>query len=416
LTGVEAAEVLSAHGIPFIAQSLAKNEAEAVQAAQSVGFPVALKLNSEVVTHKTEARGVELNVATPEAVRRAFRAIEQACLERAGAAAFAGCVVQPMISRQGYELIVGSSVDPQLGPVLLFGSGGQLVEVFQDYTLDLPPLNGTLARLMIERTKIHKALRGVRGRKPLDMNALEALLIRFSELVVTQPRIAEVEINPLLASEQGLIALDARVVLHPPSVPDQQLPRSAIRPYPAQYSFEGQLRDGTPVLIRPIRAEDEPRLARFHQGVSDTSVYLRYFEPFKIEQRMAHEHLSRSCCIDYDREIVLIAQSRKAEEGEILAMAKLTKLSDAKTAEFALLVGDPWQGQGLGSQLLKYLVQIAGHEGLERIVGVTLASNSRMRHVARQCGFEQSADPAGGEYDLKLELRAAPGRRDGVAS
>jgi acetyltransferase len=404
LTGFESAQVLAAYGIPMVPVELAQTEAEAVQAAEKLGLPVVAKLNSDVVTHKTDVGGVKLNLVDRASVREAFQAIEKSCLEKLGKGAFQGCTLQPMIRAQGYELILGSSVDAQLGPVLLFGAGGELVEVLGDHALGLPPLNGTLARLMIERTKISKALRGVRGRKPVDLTELQALLIRFSELVITQPRVAEVEVNPLLANEEGLVALDARVVLHPMTVTDDQLPRSAIRPYPKQYLFELRLDSGTPIVLRPIRAEDEPLLAKFHQNLSDESVYLRYFESQKLEQRIAHERLSRSCCIDYDHEMVLVAEHRASDGPEILGVGKLTKLAEPTAAEFALLVGDQWQGQGLGKRLLEALLQVARGERLKRIVGCTLASNARMRHIARKVGFSQSPDPAGREYDLQIDL------------
>ncbi|HEX2878454.1 MAG TPA: GNAT family N-acetyltransferase, partial [Polyangiaceae bacterium] len=396
--------VLAAYGIPMIPAELAHTEDEAVRLAEQLGFPVVVKLNSDVVTHKTEVGGVKLNIVDQAGIRDAFRSIKRSCVENLGNDAFRGCTIQSMIRKQGYELIVGSSVDPQLGPVLLFGAGGELVEVLGDHALGLPPLNGTLARLMIERTKVSKALRGVRGRKSVDLAELQALLIRFSELVVTQPRIAEVEINPLLASEEALLALDARVVLHPAKIPDEQLPRSAIRPYPKQYTFELRLSRGTPVVIRPIRAEDEPLLMQFHQNLSDESVYLRYFEPQKLEQRVAHERLSRSCCIDYDREMVLVAEHRASNGLEIIGVGKLTKLTDATAAEFALLVGDQWQGQGLGTELLTRLVQVARAERLECIVGCTLACNSQMQHIARKVGFQQRLKDDRREYDLELEL------------
>jgi acetyltransferase len=286
----------------------------------------------------------------------------------------------------------------------MFGSGGQLVEILHDVTLELPPLNTTLARRMLERTKIHRALQGVRGKSSVNIKALQALLIRFSELVLSHPRIAEIEINPLLASDEGLIALDARVVLHPTTISDEQLPRTAIRPYPRQYTFDGRTSDGTVVLIRPIRAEDEPKMVAFHRALSEQSVYLRYFEPLKLEQRIAHEHLSRSCFIDYDRELVLVAEHRSTEGPTILGMGKLTRLADGKTAEFALLVGDAWQRRGLGKQLLERLVQVARSEGLKFVVGCTLASNHPMQRLARKVGFEQCPNVAGHEYDLKLEL------------
>jgi acetyltransferase len=182
-----------------------------------------------------------------------------------------------MIHRDGYEVILGSSTDAQFGPVMLFGVGGQLVEVFQDRALALPPLNDVLARRMIEQTRIFTALKGVRGRPPVDIAELERIVVRFSQLVLDHPWIKEVEVNPLLASPKELISLDARAVLHDPQTPPGDLPKPAIRPYPRQYVAESELRDGTKITVRPIRPEDEPQMIRFHHALSDDSVRFRYF-------------------------------------------------------------------------------------------------------------------------------------------
>ncbi|MGZ5019558.1 MAG: acetate--CoA ligase family protein, partial [Chthoniobacterales bacterium] len=226
LTEPESKELLAAYGIPVTPTEVAKSADEAVAKAKKFGGAVVLKLYSETITHKTDVGGVKLNLRGEAAVRAAFSEIESGVR----AEDFLGVVVQPMIARDGYELILGSSVDAQLGPVLLFGAGGQLVEVMKDRALALPPLNRTLARRLIERTKIYRALQGVRGRRPVDLAALEEILVRFSQLVAEQPRIKEIDINPLLAGPEGLIALDARVVLHPANIPPNELPRLAIRP------------------------------------------------------------------------------------------------------------------------------------------------------------------------------------------
>ena len=214
LTEVESKRILAAYGIPTVETRVATTENDAVAAAESIGFPVVVKLNSLSITHKTDVGGVQLNLRTAQAVRHAFTAIESAVLTHVGPGHFQGVSVQPMVKLDGYELIVGSSIDPQFGPVLLFGSGGQLVEVIKDRALALPPLNTTLARRMMEHTRILTALKGVRGRRPVDLQALERLLVRFSDLVVEQRWIKEIDINPLLASSDGLLALDARVIAH----------------------------------------------------------------------------------------------------------------------------------------------------------------------------------------------------------
>ncbi len=269
-----------------------------------------------------------------------------------------GVTVQPMVNLNGgYELIIGSSLDPQFGPVLLFGAGGQLVEVFKDRAIALPPLNTTLARRMMEQTQIYKALKGVRGRAPVDLAALEHLLVRFSQLVGEQPWIKEIDINPLWARFDGrgqekdtgtssktasssLLALDAQIILHPPEIREDQLPKLAIRPYPTQYITPWTMKDGTPITIRPIRPEDEPIAVQFHKTLSEQSVYFRYFHLMKLSQRIAHERLMRLCFIDYDREMALVADYKNPTTGnhEILAVGRLSQLHGVREAEFALLV------------------------------------------------------------------------------
>jgi acetyltransferase len=311
-----------------------------------------------------------------------------------------------MVSLAGYELILGSSIDSQLGPVLLFGSGGQLVEVFKDRALGLPPLNATLARRLMERTQIYEALKGVRGRQPVDLAALEQLLVRFSQLVVEQPWIAEIDINPLLASPNGLLALDARVVLHPREVQEDDLPRAAIRPYPAQYVKRWTLRNGTPVTLRPSRPEDEPLMVKFHKTLSEQSVYYRYFSALKLPERIAHERLTRICFNDYDREIALVVdyQNPKTQAHEILGVGRLSKIRGDSAGEFALLVGDAWQAVGLGGELLRSLIEIGRNERLERLVGSVLPENHAMQHLCKKLGFVLRHDGEAGEWEAVLQL------------
>ncbi|HEU5321514.1 MAG TPA: acetate--CoA ligase family protein, partial [Methylomirabilota bacterium] len=271
LTEDESKRLLAAYGIPTVPTRVARQPAEAARAAADLGVPVAVKLHSETITHKTEVGGVRLGLTDGAAVERAFHEIEAAVTAAAGPGHFLGVTVQPMVAADGYELILGSSVDTQLGPVLLFGAGGQLVEVFRDHALGLPPLTSTLARRLMERTRIFTALGGVRGRRPVDLHRLEQLLVRFSQLVVEQPWIKELDVNPLLASPDRLVALDARVVLHGPETVESALPRPAIRPYPRQYARPWRTRDGLTLTIRPIRPEDEPMMVSFHGTLSDQS-------------------------------------------------------------------------------------------------------------------------------------------------
>jgi len=406
LSEFEAKQVIAAYDIPTVDTSLALSEKSAVAAAERIGYPVAVKLHSTSLSHKTEVGGVHLDVGSRAEVRAAWRAIEKAVGEKAGKRHFLGVTVQRMVARTGYELLLGSSVDPQFGPVIVFGTGGELVNVFHDRALALPPLTANLARLAIEQTKIHAALLGVRGRRPVDIRALELLLVRFSQLVAEHPRIKEIDINPLLVSSEQMVVLDARIVLHEASIKEPQLPRLAIRPYPFHYVRSETLKDGTTVTIRPIRAEDEPLMVRLHHHLSEDSVYNRYFAFLKLEQRIAHERLARLCFIDYDREMALVAEHADARTGEreIIGVGRLVKQPGADSGEFAVLVDDRWQGRGLGSMLLSLVVRVGRDEHLSSVTGEILPDNAAMKSVARRVGFKLHQVPGEGVIRAVMEV------------
>jgi acetyltransferase len=393
LTELESKQVLSLYGIPTVETRLAATEDDAARIAAEIGFPVVLKVFSESITHKTDVGGVTLNLRDEAAVRSAYQAIQSSVAEKAGATHFSGVTVQPMVKLDGYELILGSSVDPQFGPVILFGSGGQLVEVYRDRALALPPLNTTLAQRMMEQTKIFTALKGVRGRKPVDIAALEHLLVRFSQLVLEQKWIADIDINPLLASPERLLALDARIVLHGPATTLDQLPKPAIRPYPLQYVAPWTMKNGKQVMIRPIRPEDEPLMVQFHGTLSDRSVYLRYFSSLSLSRRVEHDRLLRICFAGYDREIVLVAEYTDPGSGErgILGVGRMNKLHSGNEAEVAVLVSDEHQRLGLGHELLRRVIEIARDEKLRRVSAEMMNDNVAMRIVMKRLGFRVRA-------------------------
>ncbi len=405
LTEYESKRILTNYGIPTVETRLALSSEEAVTAAEAIGFPVVVKLNSETITHKTDVGGVRLNLQDAADVRNAYEAIASKVSEVASPDDFQGVTVQPMLDlSDAYELIVGSSPDPQFGPVLLFGTGGTMVEVFKDRELGLPPLTSTLARRMMERTKIYEALKGIRGRDPVDIEALERLMVRFSFLVVEQQWIKEIDINPLLASAEQIIALDARVVLHDQDTTEMALPKLAIRPYPLQYIEPWNLKDGTFVNIRPIRPEDEPLMVEFHEGLSEQSVYMRYFHALQLSQRVAHDRLTRICFIDYDREMVLAAVQRQPVR-EIIAVARLSKIYGTDEAEFAILIKDEYQGHGLGTELLQRLIGVAQDEGdIGCVMAYMLPENTGMRRIVDKLGFDLSFE----DQMVRAEIRIKP--------
>jgi len=397
LSEFESKQLLTAYGIPTTPTNIASTPDDAAQKASELGFPVVIKLHSETLTHKTDVGGIKLNLQSQDEVRTAFKSIEASVLKKAGEGHFLGVTVQPMINNEGYELIVGSSVDPQFGPVLLFGTGGQLVEVYKDRSLALPPLNTTLARRMMEQTRIYKALLGVRGREAVNIEALEKLLVRFSQLVTEQHWIREIDINPLLASPQGLLALDARVVVYPAEIIKSELPRLAIRPYPIKYIQPWTMKNGERVIIRPIRPEDEPLMRRFHEGLSEQSVTMRYLVPVELGERVTHERLARICFNDYDREIALVVDRQEPRDNShsILAVARLSRLLDADRARFTMLVSDGWQGQGIGLELMQRLIVICRQEKITHLMCTFATDNGAITKLCTRQGFTLSEKQEG---------------------
>ena len=405
LNEFESKQVLASYGIPVVDTRAADTEDQAVATAAAIGYPVALKLLSNTIAHKTDVDGVRLSLQNEDQVRGAFRSIRNSVAEKAGTGHFLGVTVQPMVRRDGYELILGSTLDAQFGPVVLFGSGGVMVEVYRDRALALPPLNTTLAQRLMEQTKIFAALKGVRGRKPVDLLALEQVLVRFGQLVLEQPWIKEIDINPLLATPDHLLALDARIVAHDSAMTAERLPRAAIRPYPVQHVWDFKLKDGTPVTIRPIRPEDEPLMVQFHHTLSERSVYLRYFCSLSLSTRVEHERLVRICFGSYDRGFALVADRTNPDTGhhEVLGVGRFSAINRSE-AEAAVLVSDQWQGRGLGTELLAGVARVAREEKFKKLSGEILRDNLPTQAIFKKVGFKLRAmeDPSSVSATLEL--------------
>lgn len=406
LTEHESKQVLSLYSIPTIPSFIEDNADKAVERANEIGYPVVLKIHSETITHKSDVGGICLNLKNEEDVRKAFIDIKNNVYERVGSEHFLGVNIQPMInSDESYEIIVGSSIDPQFGPVLLFGTGGTLVEIYKDSSLALPPLNTTLAKEMMARTNIYKAFKGIRGRKSVDVEALAQLMVRFSQLVVEHSWIKEIDINPLLVSGERLLALDARVILHDPQTSLQELPGTAIRPYPSQYVSNWTMNNGENIKFRPISPEDEPLMQDFHRTLAEYSVNLRYFHLINLSQRVTHERLTRLCFIDYDREIALVAiRLNENNDKQILGIARLIKKQGFNEAEFALLVADEVQRSGLGTALMEELIKIGRKEKLQRITGRILKESIGMYKICEKLGFNFELDSQSDLQKAILEL------------
>lgn len=396
LNEFESKQILEDYQIPVVKTLIAKNSEEAVEMARELKFPVVLKLFSQTITHKTDVGGVKLSLQSDEQVKKAFEEIQRSVSEKVGKEHFEGVTVQQMIKHNGYELILGSSTDPQFGPVLLFGSGGQLVEVFKDRALAIPPLNFNLARQLMQKTKIYEALKGVRGRKSINLAKLEEILINFSLLIIENPRIKECDINPLMASEDQLIALDARIVLHDWNIPNDELPRLAIRPYPFNYILNTQLKNGKHITMRPILPEDESLMIKFHRELSEHSVRQRYFAFMSLDQRVAHERLLRICFNDYDRQWAIAAVIEEKGKKQIIGIGRLLRIPGLPRAQFKLIIADAFHGLGLGTHFLKHLLYIAKHEKIEVVDGFILSENTGMLNICKKLGFKThpEKDPA----------------------
>ena len=409
LTEPEAKALLAAYGIPVVETHCAANADEAARLAAQIGFPVALKILSPDVTHKSDVGGVALGLATADAVREAGTAM----LGRVGAlrpqAHIEGFSVQRMAGKPGAsELIVGVASDPVFGPVVLFGQGGTAVEVIGDRAVGLPPLNDVLAEDMIGRTRVARLLAGYRDRPAADRAAIRDVLVRISQLVCELPEVSELDINPLLADHEGVIALDARVALSPPARPGVE--RLAIRPYPAELE-ETVLWRGRKITLQPIRPEDEPEHAAFFARLDADDIALRFFGATRT---FDHARLARFTQVDYDREMAFIATASAAGgRAETLGVARAVSDPDNDAAEFAVIVRSDLKGQGLGRLLMDKIVRYCRARGLRELNGDVLARNTAMLALARSLGFSRALAVEEGSVRVRLSLRAAvPATKD----
>jgi acetyltransferase len=388
LTEYESKRLLDFYQIPVVKTEIAKSIEEAVNFANQMKYPIVLKLFSETITHKSDIGGVKLNLSSAEEVVKAFNEIRTAVFQKAGEEHFQGVTVQKMIRHEGYELILGSTTDPQFGPVILFGMGGQLVEVFKDRALAIPPLTINLARMMMEKTKIYEALLGVRGRKPINMEKLEEVLVNFSRMIVENRRIKECDINPLIVSDEEILALDARVVLHDRHIDNKDLPHLSIRPYPYNYIVKTKLKNELDVILRPIKPEDESALQNFHSELSEKSVYQRFFDFVSLDHRIAHERLIRICFNDYDREWAIVAEIGEQKFKRIIGIGRLTRIPGTNYAQLKMTIIDAYHHLGIGTELMKQLIYIAERENIKAIDAHILEENVGMLHLCNKFGFK----------------------------
>lgn len=400
LTETEARGVLGAYGIPVVRTATATNTEDAVRVAGEIGFPVALKILSPQITHKSDVGGVALNLASTDAVREAANAMAQRVRERAPHAQLAGFTVQQMaVNPKAHEVIIGAAVDAVFGPVILFGQGGVAVEVVGDRAVALPPLNPLLAGELIARTRVARLLDGYRDRPPADHDALTRTLVQVSQMMVDLPAVTEIDINPLLADEKGVLALDARIRVAPPVQGGHR--RLAIRPYPNDQEERVSVM-GREVQLRPIRPEDEPQHALFLQRVDPADLRLRFFYAVRA---VTHNQLARFTQIDYDREMAFIASVNDGQPGaETWAVVRAIADPDNRSAEFAILVRSDLKGRGLGSLLMKKIIDYCRARGTGTLCGSVLHGNARMLALARDMGFTQTQGNDVGVVQLTLAL------------
>ena len=404
LSEYEAKQVLAAYGIPVVETRIAADAEEAARVAAQLGFPVALKILSPDISHKSDVGGVALNLESAQEVRAAAEAMQRRCLERLPQARLAGFTVQQMARRGGaHELILGVATDRVFGPVILFGQGGTAVETIADRAMELPPLNLALARDLVGRTRIARLLAGYRDRSAADLEALYLALVKIAQLVADLPEVVELDINPLLADEKGIVALDARMRVARTAAAGVE--RFSIRPYPAELEQWIEF-GGRRVLLRPIRPEDEPQHRELLSRIRLSDVQFRFF---CARREFSHSELARFTQIDYDREMAFIATTgHAAGTPETLGVARAIADPDNASAEFAILVRSDMKGQGLGRALLSAIIRYCRDRGTGMLLGEVLAGNRAMLALVASLGFEMSQVPTDLSI-VKVALALNPG-------
>jgi acetyltransferase len=401
LTEPEAKQVLAAYGVPVVQTRVVNTPEQAVTVAEQIGFPVALKILSPDISHKSDVGGVALGIPSAEEVLQTAEQMLRRVERHAPGAQITGFTVQEMAKRPGaHELIVGMTTDSIFGPVILFGRGGTAVEVIGDRAVALPPLNMSLARHLIQRTQVYKLLKGYRDRPPADLDAICLTLIQVSQLVIDRPEITELDINPLFADENGVLALDARIKVAPASKVGTE--RLAIRPYPRELEETVKLRSGDEVLIRPIRPEDGPAHEAFVDRITADDLRFRLLG---VIRDIPPTEMARLTQIDYDREMAFIATQTDGDgQEETLAVVRSVADADNTQADFAIMVRSDLKRAGLGRILMEKIIRYCRSRGLREIVGEVLPDNAAMLHLTEKLGFQQIPLPEMNRCQVRLKL------------
>ena len=399
----ESKDFLMTYGIPVTIAQVVQDSEAAVSIAEKVGYPVVIKIVSPDISHKSDVGGVVMGIDSNEALKEAYEKLIERVKERAPAAAITGVAVEKMFTDIDYELILGSKKDKDFGSVILFGVGGTMAEFIKDFSIGLPPINQTLAKMLMQDTKVYKMLQGFRGKPAADFEGLEEILVNFSNLVVDFPEIAEIDINPLAISNGKASALDARIIIDKnyDATGRWPYPHLIITPYPTKYTTPWQLSDGTEVLLRAIRPEDEPAEHEMLSTLSQESLRTRFFSTIKD---ISHEWLILFCNIDYDRHMAIVAEVEENGNKKMIGVARLIMNQDMTSGEVAFLVQDRYQGKHLGSKFLEILIGIARERGLEEVRADVLTENEKMLNVFKRLGFTTQWVP-GGTSEAVLKLK-----------
>ena len=407
LTEMESKALLSAFHIPVTQTLLARNANEAMMIATQIGFPVALKIDSPDISHKSDVGGVALNVMNATAVRDIWQDMMEAVREKQPGAQINGVTVQAMARKQrGRELYIGVVTDDPFGPVIAFGAGGTMIELMNDHAMELPPLNQFLARRLIERSRVHETLKEWRGAPAVNMAALEQVLLRVSEMVCELPQLREMDINPIIVDEDGAVAVDARIVVGNTLATARPYQHLSILPYPAHFEQQWPLPGGGHYIVRPIHPDDAEMLQTLVRELKPESRYNRFMSALT---ELSPNMLSKFTLIDYDREMALVAIliDRQVEEDgsvtetqRIVGSARYVTNPDSSTCEFSLLVADDMSGKGMGSRLMRSIMDVAREKGLSEIIGLVLTNNSGMLKLMRSLGFTIKAYPDDPDFRL----------------
>ncbi|KAL0212003.1 hypothetical protein RCL1_005629 [Eukaryota sp. TZLM3-RCL] len=385
----ESKQLLAAYGIPVCKTVIAKTAEEAGRVADEMGYPVVVKIHSEIITHKSNVGGVLLNLKNAEEVKTGFNNIKANVERLYGSEGdhFLGVTVQQMISLKGFEVIIGSNIDPTVGPVILFGSGGVMVEVYRDTAMTLPPVSLNLAKQLMQKTKIYHALEGFRGQPPCDVDALAKILVRFSELVVNHKEIAEIDINPLIVSHEGIISLDARVLLHPVDKPRDELPTALVASYPAELT-----RQVENIAFRPVKPTDEFMIKKFSDAQAVRPEFASFFRNYDLTGRIAHSKLSRMCFIDYENEVAFVALEENTQN--MLAISRLTRLFGSEEAEMSLVVSAEAQRKSIGQTLFNLMVEFMKKHRMSVMTARCPKANENALKFLQKNGFQITGEEA----------------------